>query len=202
MYADRRFQRDRSFSFVAFSHDQVRSGTSGGYLLTNRGNFSNVAEKLLSIDRTALDAIISRSVDGTYVQAETDAERRCFELMSLVDYASGKVAGSNARKKQQRSEIKSLIYLKGVPVFFVTFAPADTKNPLCLSLCGEPVDLSAASPRLRCEADRLRAIADNPVGAARFFHRLVDGLLAVLLGMESNRDGIFGHTAAYYGTVE
>ncbi len=202
LYADRRFQRDRSYAYVAFSHEQVRAGTSGGYLLTNKGNFDRVAEKLLSVDRDALDSIILRTRSGAYVQAETTAEKRCFELMSLVDHASAQVHGANARKKHQRSEIKSLIFLKGVPVFFVTFAPADTKNPYCLSFCGENVDLSSASPSLSSDSARLRAIASNPVGAARFFHRTVNALLGILLGIDHGRDGIFGKTSAYYGTVE
>ncbi|KAI0349501.1 hypothetical protein OH77DRAFT_1413268, partial [Trametes cingulata] len=202
LYGDRRFQLDRSYSYVAFSHEQVRAGTSGGYLLTKKGNFAAVAEKLLTIDRCALDSIIERSKRGEYVEVQSDAERRCFELMSLVDYASGQVTGSNARRKHQRREIESLIFSKGVPVFFVTFAPADVKSPVCLSMCGQAVDLSKAYPLLGTDLERMRAIGRNPVGAARFFHRTVDALLGILLGCHGDGSGIFGKTAAYYGTVE
>ncbi|KAI9058820.1 hypothetical protein FKP32DRAFT_1553306, partial [Trametes sanguinea] len=202
MYGDRRFQQDRSFAYVAFSHEQVRACVSGGYLLTNKSNFSQVADKILQVDMDALDDIISRSRGGQYVHPETPAEKRCFELMSLVDHVSTNVHGSNARRKIQRSEIRSLIFEIGVPVFFVTFAPADTKNPICLSLCGEPLDLYGNSVLRLKHWDRLRRVVRNPVGAARFFHRTVDALLRVLLGVGTDREGIFGKTAAHYGTVE
>ncbi|KAH9858962.1 hypothetical protein C2E23DRAFT_717420, partial [Lenzites betulinus] len=202
MYGDRRFQTDRSYSYVAYSHSQVRASTTGGYLLTKKSNFVNVADKLLSIDREALDNLIKRADGGSFVAPETEAEKKCFELMNLIDHASGQVGGSAARKKHQRNEIKSLIFLKGVPSFFFTFAPADTKNPICLSYCGENIDLSQPSPRLRTDSERLRAVAGNPVGAARFFDRTVNALLRVMLGLGYNRNGLFGKTAAYYGTVE
>ncbi|KAI9063188.1 hypothetical protein FKP32DRAFT_1547356, partial [Trametes sanguinea] len=202
MYADRRFQFDRSFSYVAFSHEQVRSGVTGGYLLTNKSNFSNVADKILAVDMEALDNIIRRSSSGEYVQAETDAEKGCFELMSLVDHVSGGVHGSNARRKTQRSEIRSLIFTVGVPVFFITFAPADTKNPVCLSLCGEPLVLRSGSSGRLAEWQRMERVARNPVGAARFFHKTVNALLRILLRVGEREHGLLGDTSAYYGTVE
>ncbi|KAH9884317.1 hypothetical protein C8Q73DRAFT_661138, partial [Cubamyces lactineus] len=57
VFGDRRFQFDRSFSYVAFSHSQVRNGTASGYLLTKCSNFRDVADKILSLDPLALDAI-------------------------------------------------------------------------------------------------------------------------------------------------
>ncbi|KAI0827369.1 hypothetical protein BC628DRAFT_1295626, partial [Trametes gibbosa] len=202
LYGDRRFQKDRSYVYVAYSHSQIRASTTGGYLLTRKSNFVNVADKVLSIDKEALDRLINSTKDGSYVTPQTDGEKRCFELMTLIDHASGNVGGSSARKKHQRSEIKSLIYLKGVPCFFFTFAPADTKNPICLSYCGEQIDLSTVSPRTGSDSERFRAIAQNPVGAARFFDRMVNSLVNVMLGLGYNRDGLFGQTSAYYGTVE
>ncbi|KAI9069923.1 hypothetical protein FKP32DRAFT_1558770, partial [Trametes sanguinea] len=201
MYGDRRFQYDRTYSYVAFSQEQVRNSTSGGYLLTSRGNFPDVAEKILSVDMTALDSIIRRSASGLYVSAESEEEKKCFELMSLIDHVAGNVHGSNARRKFQRNEIKSLIFTHGVPVFFVTFAPADMKSPICLKMCGEEIDITKGSFHLS-EGDRLLRIAKNPVGAARFFHKTVEALLRVMLRVGSEEDGIFGRTAAYYGTVE
>ncbi|KAI9068050.1 hypothetical protein FKP32DRAFT_1532027, partial [Trametes sanguinea] len=202
VFGDRRFQFDRSFTYVAFSHEQVRASVSGGYLLTSRSNFSRVAEKILEIDVDALDAIIARTEGGQYTQAETDAERKCFELMSLVDHVSSNVHGSNARRKTQRSEIRSLIFEKGVPVFFVTFAPADIKNPVCISICGKPLPIPASRMSPSKRWDGTRCVLKNPVGAAQFFHRTVDALLQVFLGIDGARDGVFGRTAAYYGTVE
>jgi hypothetical protein len=42
----------------------------------------------------------------------------------------------------------------------------------------------------------------NPVSAARFFHFVVQAFLKDILGWEILERGLFGHTDAYYSTVE
>lgn len=202
LYHDRRFQTDRCFPFIVFNQRQIRSSAQGGYLLTQKGRFDEVAEKIVSLDRAALDSIIDRASVGEHVVPRTSAEKACFDLIGIVDRVAGHVAGSVTQKKYQRNEIRSLIYLKGAPFFFVTFAPADFKHPLCLYLCGESVDLESLSPRLRSSDDRLRAIAHNPVGAARFFNVMVNAFVQCVLQYGSGKAGLFGTTDAYYGTVE
>lgn len=202
MYGDRRFQTDGTFSYIAYNHEQIRRSSSGGYLLTNRKNFPSVVDKLLSIKAEALDRIVARTEIGGYVVPEDDDEKACLELMSIVDHVAGHVHGLNTLRKYQRNELRSLIYTKGMPVFFLTFAPADTKNPICLSLCGEDVDLTSSSPKLRCDVECMLAVGRNPVGAARFFHLMVNGLLEDVLRVGSSEGGLFGPIDGYYGTVE
>ncbi|KAI9059279.1 hypothetical protein FKP32DRAFT_1580180, partial [Trametes sanguinea] len=202
LYADRRFERDRCFPFIVFNHEQIRASAGGGYLLTAKHNFDSVANKILTMDRGALDNILQRGATGDFVRPESDAEKAWFELISIVDHVAGHVSGLNTSKKYQRNEIKSLIYSKGVPLFFITFAPADYKSPLCLYYCGEKIDLSDCLPSMRCSDDRRRAIAEHPVGAARFFHFLVQTFIRVILRYGQADDGLFGKTDAYYGTVE
>lgn len=202
MYSQRTFATDRCFPFIVFNQEQIRSSSQGGYLLTSRKNFSNVADRLLTLDRSALDALIERSADGAYVQPETDDEKACFELIAFVDHVAGHVEGSSTARKYQRNEIRSLIFEKGVPSFFITFAPADYKNPLCLYYCGEPIDLLVPTPALPSSDARLRAIASNPVGAARFFNKCVQLFIRCILRHDSSGPGLLGDTEAYYGTVE
>lgn len=42
----------------------------------------------------------------------------------------------------------------------------------------------------------------NPTAAARFFNFMVKAFIKHILGVGTDHDGIFGPTAAYYGTVE
>lgn len=202
MHADRQFQTDRCFPFVVFNHEQIRASSQGGYLMTSRKNFPAVSDRILRVDRAALDDLITRGASGSYVRPETDAEKQCFELMNYVDHVAGHVKGSHTSRRYQRNEIKSLVYARGVPVFFVTFAPADYKNPLCLYYCGEDVNLLSQSPLLRGADDRLRAIASNPVGAARFFDKTVQLFVRYVLRADTEQPGLFGPTRSYYGTVE
>ncbi len=44
MYHDKRFQQDTTFSFVAFSHQQVKASTTGTFLLADKRIFNNIAQ--------------------------------------------------------------------------------------------------------------------------------------------------------------
>ncbi|KAI0640765.1 hypothetical protein C8Q79DRAFT_893492, partial [Trametes meyenii] len=199
---DRRFQTDRCFPFIVFNQEQIRSSSQAGFLLTSRKNFDSVADKLLKLDRSALNDLVARSSQTGRVSPETDAERQCFELMTLVDHVAGHVDGSNTARKYQRNELRSLIFARGVPIFFITFAPADYKHPLCLFYCGERIDLLSSSPGLPNSDCRLRAVANNPVGAARFFDKMVNMFIRCVLRYGREEPGLFGPTKSYYGTVE
>ncbi len=202
LYHDRRFQTDRCFPFIVFNQRQIRASAQGGFLLTQKGHFDDVSARILNLDRAALDSIIDRASSGEHVVPRTPGEKSCFDLIGIVDRVAGHVDCSTTQKKYQRNEIRSLIYQLGVPVFFVTFAPVDFKHPLCLYLCGEAVDLSSYCPSIGSSDDRLRAIARNPVGAARFFHIVVSAFIRYVLGVGIDGPGLFGDTEAYYGTVE
>ncbi len=202
LYGDRRFQIDEYFPFIVFNQEQVRASTRGGYVLTGKRCFDSVVDKLLNVDMDALQSLINRGKGGTYLRPESDAERQCFELISLIDHVACHVAGSSTSRKYQRSEIKSLIIAKGVPVWFITFAPADFKNRLCLYYCGEKIDLMAFEGALPDYQHRLRAIANNPVACARFFDKVVRSFIRHILKAGSDEVGLFGKTDSYYGTVE
>ncbi|KAI0652911.1 hypothetical protein C8Q70DRAFT_884152, partial [Cubamyces menziesii] len=204
LYHDRRFQHDRYFPFMAFKHEQMHGCTTGGYLLTKCSNFKAVADKILSIDMDALKRLIDRGSSGQFSHIDDPEERKCLELMSLINYVSTRVPGSVAHRRFQRNEIKSLIIAFGVPIFFITFAPADFKNPLCLYYCGQEIDLSKSIPDIPPCRERLKAISRNPVGCARFFDFTVRTFIQYILRVEDplGRDGLFGQTSAYYGTVE
>lgn len=202
LYADRQFQTDRCFPFIVFNHQQIRASVQGGYLLTRRSNFEAVAQKILTLDRAALDSIIDRSASGEHVVPRTEEEKACFDLIGIIDRVAGHVQGLNTSRKYMRNEIRSLVYAKGVLVFFITFAPVDFKHPLCLYFCGEEIDLSQSAPQIRHSDDRLRAIASNPIGAAHFFDFIVNLFITHILRAGSGEQGLFGTTEAYYGTVE
>ena len=57
MYHDKRFQLDVSFPFVAFSHEQIKAATTGGFLLAEKAKFHGIAERLLNVDQTVLQNI-------------------------------------------------------------------------------------------------------------------------------------------------
>ncbi|OBZ74566.1 hypothetical protein A0H81_05659 [Grifola frondosa] len=146
-------------------------------------NFPAVVDKILNVDVDALNRLIDRGKGGEYVQANDDAEKQCFELMGIVDHVAGHV--------QDRA-----------PVFFITFAPVDVKHPLWSILLWENIDVLSSMPNLPDTSQCFRAIANNPVACARFFHFMVEAFLKHILKVDTEEVGLFGKTEAYYGTVE
>jgi hypothetical protein len=200
MYHDKRFQCDITFPFVAFSHEQLKSSTSAGFLLAEKSNFSDIASRLLNINQEVLANMSARMAGGEMVKPTTDEEAACFQLINDLDHINGKVSGSTTSKKYMRSEIWSLIAYMGAPLWYITLSPADNKHPLCLYFADnkECFDINLS----RTEDERYRLIANNPVAGARFFDFMVKMFIKHILGVDADHRGLYGDTSAYYGVVE
>ena len=90
---------DAYFPLVAFNHEQIKSSTTGGYLLTERKNFDEIANRLLSIDTTVLEDLSRRLTKGDRIRPETPEEKACYALISDLDHVGGHVQGSITSKK-------------------------------------------------------------------------------------------------------
>ncbi|KAF5358681.1 hypothetical protein D9758_007767 [Tetrapyrgos nigripes] len=170
-YHDQRFQTDPLFSFVAFSHEQVKKTTSNGFALTQKNCFSSIADRILNINSRALDDLIKRLDNGGIVKPETDEEKLLYEVMKDLDYVGGSVKGTMSSKKFLRVKLWSLISYLGAPSWYITFSPSDTTHPLCLyyATTDEHFDLNLNLP----DDERTRKIINNPVAGAKFFDFVV-----------------------------
>ncbi|KAJ3549575.1 hypothetical protein NM688_g5163 [Phlebia brevispora] len=199
---DRRFQCDEYFPYLIFNQQQIADLSWGGYALIYKSNFRNVTEKILEILIDALTSLLERAKLTSILRPENEAEKCCMEVVHLLDFVAGKVPVSNTQKKYQRNEIRGLMYEKGLPLWFFTFAPAEHMNSIALVMNGLMNEDEYQKMIIPMESDRLRSIADNPVACAKFFHFLVKTFLCVVLRVSEERTGLFGKTSAYYGTVE
>lgn len=201
MYFDKRFQTDSRFVIIAFNQEQVKMGATGSMILARRSNFSSIVTQVLRINPAVIASIAHRLQEGEQVVPQTDDEKACYRLMDQIDHVSGRIHGSTAAKKMRRNELWSLIANKGAPSWFVTLSPADNLHPVCIYWADKN---ETFVPDLRHCNDRARLVAKNPVAGARFFHFMVQLFVKHLLkwGDPDNKRGIFGHTDAYYGTVE
>ena len=164
MYHDKRFQRDPCFPFVAFSHQQVKSSTTGGFLLAETRKFDDIAERLLNINQDVLQNIAKRMSSGEMVKPSSNDEVDCFQLIHDLDHIDGKDSGSITSKKYMRSEIWSMIAYMGAPVWYITLSPADNKHPICLYFADDKEKFNITL--LRPADKRCRLIARNPVAGA------------------------------------
>ncbi|KAF5365901.1 hypothetical protein D9615_010738 [Tricholomella constricta] len=200
MYHDKRFQNDVAFPFAAFSHRQIKASNTGGYLLADKTKFHDITERLLNVNQDVLADISKRMAQGEVVKPVTQDEKNCFQIIRDLDHIGGKVDGSVTSKKYMRNEIWSLVANQGAPSWYITLSPADICNPICLYFADSKEKFEPDI--IRSSDERFRLISKNPVAAARFFDFMVKQFIEHVLGFSSDHSGLYGDTAAYYGTVE
>ncbi|KAF8234722.1 hypothetical protein L208DRAFT_1260492 [Tricholoma matsutake] len=208
MYHDKRFQRDICFPFVAFSHEQISACTTGGFLLADKNNFGEIAERLLSVNQDVLENLAKRMSEGEIVKPSTEDEKQCFQLIHDLDHVDGKVSGSITSKKYMHSEIWSMIAYMGAPIWCITLSPADNlplfslqthdNHYLYFADNNEKMNIELS----QTEDERYHLIANNPVAGAQFFHFMVKMFIEHVLGVGSDHRGLYGDTSGYYRTVE
>ncbi|KAF8988957.1 hypothetical protein BDZ89DRAFT_891371, partial [Hymenopellis radicata] len=200
MYHDKRFQLDKNFPFIAFSHQQIRQSNTSGYLLTAKPKFSEVSKRLLNLNQDTLQHVteIMKS-EGTF-SPKTQDEKDCFQVLHDIDLVAGKVQGSLTSKKYMRSELFALMASEGAPSWYITVTPADFEHPLCL-YWAETNETFTPDHILPIQAQKLH-VTQNPVAAARFFNFMIETFIKYILGVDSSTRGAYGDMAWYYGTVE
>ena len=199
MYHDKRFQTDPTFPFVAFSHAQIKASTSQSFLLADKNIFHDITNRLLSLDMNSVNSLIERLANDDSGKAETEEEKKCYQIIRDLDHVQGKVKGSVTNKKWMRNEIWSLINHCGAPFWYITLSPADVKHPICIYYASRQ---ERFQPDLKDYEERLRLICNNPVAGARFFHLVVNIFIKHVLGVNGKHRGLYGKIKAYYGTVE
>ena len=132
MYHEKRFQADVYFPFVAFSHAQIKSSTTGAFLLTEKKNFHDITNRILSVDQSVLADLAKCMAEREMIKPQTQAEKDCFQMIHDLDHVSKRVDGSITSKKNMCSEIWSLMAYYGAPSWYITLSPADVKHPICL----------------------------------------------------------------------
>ena len=180
MYHDKRFQMDHEFCLIAFNHEQIKDATTSGFLMTERNNFDNVAERLVNVDTDVLKDISKRMAEGEKINPQSDEERACFDILKDVDHVGSHVNGSITNKRYMRNEIWSLSCFRGAPSWYITLSPADNKHPISLYLADTDTTFK---PIIRTDDEKLRLITENPVAGARLFHFMISAFVEHVLGV-------------------
>jgi hypothetical protein len=81
MYHDKWFQRDPAFPFVAFSHEQIKASTTGGFLLAETKKFDDIAKCLLELNQDVLSTMAVKMSKGEIVKPSTPEESSCFQVI-------------------------------------------------------------------------------------------------------------------------
>jgi hypothetical protein len=199
LYHDKRFQTDTYFPMIAFNHEQLKGSSKGSRIIVKKSKFADISRRLLSMDPTVAGDIADRMVAGETVKPQTDQEIQCFELLRDLDGIGAHVPASATSKKHMRNEIWSMTSFMGAPTWFITMAWSDVTHPISLYYAQTDTTFQ---PNLMSAEDRGLMMSKNPVAAARFFDFMVQVFIKEILCWENVDRGLFGHTKAYYATVE
>ena len=60
LYYDKRFQTDPEFSLIAYNHQNIKSTTTGSFLLAKNAKFSSIQDNLLQLNVQSLENISNK----------------------------------------------------------------------------------------------------------------------------------------------
>ena len=204
-YEDKRFRKDPHFPFQVFGVCQKRQVCRASVLQMKRGSYfrhQNLLATLTPDDLTKASREETRGVpfSNPVVRA----------LRSQLSAVKRRVQGSDESRISIRGKIWGTNLLHNPPSVWVTINPADMQDPIAQVLAGADIDLdnfcSTAGPD---SVDRAMNMASDPYASANFFHLMIRNVLEVMFGISRGRngvivrrEGVFGVTKSYVGTVE
>jgi hypothetical protein len=178
----------------------MKSNSTQSYLLVEQSRFTDMSQRLMNVNWSTLNELAWWMEASEHVSQKTEAEKGCFQIIHDLDAASGMMHGSTTSKKYMQSEIWSLINYLGSPSWYITLSPADIQHPICNYFADANEKFT---PTLSAYDERARLVCQNAVAGAHFFDFMVRTFLEDVLGVRADkREGFYGHTSGYYGTVE
>jgi|SRR5882762_1364654 hypothetical protein len=205
-YWDKRFRKDFHYIFQVFGVLQKRLVCTSAALQIKRKDFWKHEMALKSL--TPTDLVKAAGEENRRVPFTNPVVRA---LRKHITSVRSKVMGTDESRVNIRSKIWSMVADIGPPSLWITVNPSDVGDPIAQVLAGVDIDLDNFRRNLGPDAtSRSNTVAADPFAAAKFFHFVIDTMLEVLFGISADsrrgsvhrRPGIFGHVAAYIGTVE
>ena len=168
-HCSRRFRTHPTFAFMAFGILQRRQALTSAGIQIRRSQFQRIGPELCHI-----------TVHDLQLAAEQERRKQpitnsgVHELRKHAHITATKVMGSNASRATIRSEIWSTVAMLNAPSIWLTINPDDLHDPIAQVFVGEHIDLDSFESHLGPDSTvRARNIADDPCGAAEFFHFIV-----------------------------
>ncbi len=200
---DSPFERDPDFAFVYYNILQKKSVCETVNFRVQVTQQQRVVRALLGVDNEVLQRLINRCKQDSLYKPTSSEERQVMSVLAQVTMVGRDLPGTAAHKLALRNEIRSLVYFKGTPAFFITLNPSDIYNPLVRLYAGHDIRLED----LECGMEltnwqRRILVANNPSSCAVAFHEMISAFTNVILRYGREERGLLGYCEGFYGTVE
>lgn len=192
----KRFVHNKTFIFVAFNIIQRHEFLKNLNLMTKKNYFKNLAPLIASLTKKDIDEEIINVINNGNI-SNSKVKLLLSQSIAVSKYAQG----SRFNLKKRRTEIHSYIVSKGLPSFYITINPNDTKSPLIKFLT--KIEMSEDFFQTSNLFERMQIIFTDPVSQSLHFDIIIQNLIDHLFGFTNeNKIGIFGKLDAFYGMVE
>jgi hypothetical protein len=86
----------------------------------------------------------------------------------MVSRVGSTAAGSDDKKFQMLTQLKSSVIRHGSPTIFLTLNPAERHSPLALYYAGQQIDIDSFFPENYSSSARLELMLKNPLAVGTF----------------------------------
>ena len=211
---DRRFATHRNFNHFIFNQN-IRHETNLKVSMRVKGNDERTRKLTKIVNEHDFEERLRIAVDNPTGE---EARRISKSVLPFLKIVGSKVKWSSMERSNTLTHLYAMNQFFGLSFLFVTLSPSMRNSPLALRLCYCSEDKEFVLPDL---VTRTKLIANDPVVAARIFHRVVYGFFEIICGMplchftgrKTNIDrllsnsqdgyiGVFGKLKAVYAVTE
>ena len=192
LLTSRRFQRHPNFVLLTFDVSRRNHSIAQSTIQTKSKYWADTERILATLTPEELRHAASRA--EAHQPIENSAVRT---LLRSVSRIGGHALGSDSRKFNMFSQLKSSIVYHGFPVIYMTLNPGEKFSPLALSYAGVPIDMSSFEPQLFELSRRSKILLQNPLAVVTYFHNTVRTILATIV-----KGGLFGEVKHHFGVIE
>jgi hypothetical protein len=187
-----RFQSSAGFVVLSFDISRRHKTNVGSCIQTKSSRWAETERILGSL--TTEDLLSASHRAELHEPLDNPAVSTLLQAVTRIGFNA---LGSDARKYNMFSQLKSSVVRHGFPVIYLTLNPAEKNSPLALSYAGERIDIKDFVPEHYTLQHRSKTTLNNPLAVVEYFHNTVKTMLDTLLDTS-----LFGRVIHHYGTIE
>ena len=196
---DRRFAEHHSFNHFIFNQ-KIRHETISKVSMRVKGNDKRTRKLMALVNDDDFQERLRMAVNDPMGQEARKISKIILPFLKIV---GSKVRWSSFERSNALTHLYAMNQFFGLSFLFVTLSPSMRNSPLAIRMCYCSQDTNLELPDLMV---RTKLLVNNPVVAARVYHRVVRAFFDIICGMplshftgrKTNVDRLLSHTRNGY----